>query len=82
MENRIKEALNKSLKIEFLEVINNSHLHAGHLGDDGSGQTHFLINIKSEDFNDLSKIQAHRKINNLLESEFKNGLHALQIKIL
>jgi len=82
MKQRIENILEKNLQPSFLEVKNNSHLHAGHLGDDGSGETHFAIKISADDLNDLSAIQAHRKINSLLKDEFGKGLHALEIKVL
>lgn len=81
MKQRIEKTLEENLRPKFLEVKNNSNLHHGHLGDDGSGETHFAIIIESEEFKNLSKIQAHRKINDLLKDEFKNGLHALEIKV-
>lgn len=82
MKQRIEEKIKTNLSLEFLEVVNNSNLHQGHLGDNGSGETHFLIKISSKEFDKLNRIQAHRKINNILNDEFKNGLHALEIKII
>ncbi len=81
MKQRIEKILNNELKPEFLEVKNNSHLHAGHAGDNGTGETHFAIEIKSPQLVGLSKVAAHRKINTLIKEEFKKGLHALEIKI-
>lgn len=81
MEERIIEILQKNLNIKFLEVKNNSYLHKGHLGDNGSGETHFLVTIAATEFENLSTINAHRKINQLLKSEFEKGLHALEIRI-
>ena len=80
MKQRIEKTLQENLRPEFLEVTNNSHLHAGHLGDDGSSETHFLVTIKSKDLKG-NKVSAHRKINQLLKKEFDWGLHALEIKI-
>ncbi len=82
MKQRIEENLRRNLQIKFLEIKNNSHLHHGHLGDDGSGETHFAIKIEAEDLQGLSKIAAHRKINQILKDEFGKGLHALEIKVM
>lgn len=82
MKQRIEKTLEKNLQPKFLEVKNNSNLHRGHLGDDGSGETHFAIKIESDELKGLSKIQSHRKVNELLKDEFKRGLHALEIKII
>lgn len=82
MKQRIEEAIKKNLQPKFLEVKNNSHLHVGHLGDDGSGETHFEVIIEADDLKKLNALQRHRKVNELVKDEFKRGLHALEIKFL
>ncbi|MBL6664781.1 MAG: BolA family transcriptional regulator [Rickettsiales bacterium] len=82
MKQRIEEKLKNSLNPNFIDVINNSHLHKGHLGDDGSGETHFRVAISSLEFDGLNRVQKHQKINKILQEEFEKGLHALEIKIL
>ena len=82
MRERIIKKLSENLTIKNLEVINKSSLHQGHLGDDGSGETHFDIIISAVDLDSKNQVQNHRKINQLLKDEFeKNGLHALSIKV-
>ena len=81
MKQRIEEKLKNNLNPSFLEVKNNSHLHSGHMGDNGTGETHFAIKIAAEELDVLSAVNAHRKINALLKDEFGLGLHALEIKI-
>ncbi len=82
MRERIIKKLSENLTIKNLEVINKSYLHQGHLGDDGSGETHFDIIISAVDLDSKNQVQNHRKINQLLKDEFeKNGLHALSIKV-
>jgi BolA protein len=81
MKQRIEEKLKNNLNPSFLEVENNSHLHSGHMGDNGTGETHFRVKIAAEELEDLSAINAHRKINALLKDEFGLGLHALEIKV-
>jgi len=81
MKQRIEDKLKNSFNSKFLEVKNNSHLHLGHLGDDGSGETHFQITIESDDLKGLNQVSAHRKINAVLKDEFAGGMHALEIKV-
>jgi len=81
MKKEIEEILQKQFQIDFLEVVNNSHLHAGHLGDNGTGNTHFKIEIKARELEGLSKINAHRAINKAVGKLFEKGLHALEIKV-
>ena len=76
---RIKQKLIENFSPKFLEVKNNSYLHKGHLGDDGTMETHFLITIEAAILKGLSRVAAHRKINEVLKSEFDKGLHALEI---
>lgn len=79
---RILQKLNSALKSEFIDVVNNSYLHKGHLGDDGTMETHFAITIKSASLSELPRIKAHQQVNRVLKDEFAQGLHALEIKIL
>jgi BolA protein len=81
MKQRIEKKIKDAILLESLEVENKSHLHKGHLGDDGSGETHFKIIIKSKELKEQGRIAAHRKINNILKDEFLKGLHALEIDI-
>jgi BolA protein len=82
MKQRIEEKLKNNLNPIFLEVINNSHLHSGHMGDNGTGETHFLVKIFSEKLKDLSLVNAHRRVNAILKDELGvGGIHALEIKI-
>lgn len=82
MKNRIAKKLQNNFNPQFLEVIDNSHLHRNHSGSKPSGQTHFLVKIKSEKFNDLKMINIHRLINQSLKQEFLDGVHALEIKVI
>lgn len=73
---------------ERLEVINESHLHAGHHHEergqhevyDGTGETHFRIRIVAEAFAGMSRIERHRAINALLKDELDGGVHALALE--
>ena len=40
-----------------LEVINDSASHSGHMGDDGSGESHFTIQIESASFAGVPRLQ-------------------------
>lgn len=80
MKSTIEKKLKKEFQPQFLEVINKSHLHRGHLENE-TGETHFEVLIGAEELKKIGRIQAHRKINSLLKEEFENGLHALEIKI-
>ena len=79
------ESLEAKLRAAFdpdkLEVVNESHLHAGHQAAfDGSGETHLRIKIVAAKFDSLSRIERHRAINALASEEYEKGLHALAIE--
>lgn len=84
----IESKLRKAFQPERLEVINESHLHAGHhhvasghqATFDGTGETHFRIRIVAEAFKPMSRIARHRAVNDVLGEEFAAGLHALAIE--
>ena len=80
-----RDHLEKTLKNAFepkhLEVIDESHLHAGHHGHDGSPGTHFKIILVSDIFEGMSRIESHRLVNQKLKDEFEQGLHALVLHL-
>jgi len=81
IQKSIEGKLRAALAPQSLEVINESHLHAGHQEHfDGSGETHFRIKITAACFSDMSRIERHRAITDLLVQEFDDGLHALAIE--
>jgi BolA protein len=69
-----------SLRPTRLDVVNESHLHAGHRSSPGTGESHFRVLIVSEDFSGKSRVERHRMVNDLLSDELKNAVHALAIK--
>lgn len=88
----IKSTIEKKLTDAFapdrLEVVNESHLHAGHHHTDhgheetfdGKGETHLRIRIVSPKFAGMSRVERHRAVNALLTPELEAGLHALAIE--
>ena len=78
MQERIEKKLKEALAPNMLEVINESHLHAGHAGDDGSGESHFRIQIESKAFNSVSRVARERMVHDALSEEIQI-IHALSI---
>ena len=79
---RIENILNNNFINFNIKVIDNSHLHKGHNNFTGNNETHILVEIKRESKFKIDRLDLHRKINLLLNDEFKTGLHSLQIKII
>jgi BolA family transcriptional regulator, general stress-responsive regulator len=88
MQSKLEEKLRSAFAPDELQVINESHLHAGHHhaesghhgAFDGTGETHFRIKIVSQAFSGKSRIERHRAINALLADELKESIHALAIE--
>lgn len=69
------------LKPTYLDVIDESHLHAGHAGAKG-GASHFRLLIDSEQFEGLSTLAKHRLIKEQLKDLIPHPIHALAIEII
>lgn len=81
MTDEIHRRLTEAFKPERLEVINESHLHAGHQpGFDGQGESHLRIRIVSPHFAGMPRLSRHRAVTDLLKPELDRGLHALAIE--
>ena len=76
----IAEKLTKAFAPQRLEVVDDSHRHAGHAGARPGGQTHYSVHIVSQAFRGKSRIDRHRMVNAALASELQNGVHALAIR--
>lgn len=80
MVETITEKLEAALKPESLEVINESHLHAGHAGSPGTGESHFRVKITSAVFAGKSRLAMHQAVNKALKDELNGSIHALSIE--
>ena len=72
--------LTQALDPSHLVVSNDSAQHAGHMGDDGTGETHFTVTIESEAFSGLNRVARQRMVNHALADLLATRIHALAIK--
>lgn len=63
-----------------LAVINDSASHHGHSGDDGSGESHFTVEIESAAFAGVNRVMRQRMVNQALGDIPGQRVHALAIK--
>jgi BolA family transcriptional regulator, general stress-responsive regulator len=63
----------------LLDVVDESHLHAGHAGAREGGNTHYRVRVVSAQFEHQSRVARHRLVYSLLTAEFADGLHALAL---
>ena len=76
----IEKRLRESLAPTRLEVINDSARHHGHAGDDGSGESHFTVEIEAPAFTGMSRLDRQRAVNAALADLLRERIHALAIR--
>jgi len=82
IEQSIREKLTEAFEPEALEVVNQSHLHAGHAGSPGTGESHFAVKVVSSAFAGKSRLERHRMVNDVLAEELSGSIHALALSAL
>ncbi|MEM1133766.1 MAG: BolA family protein [Pseudomonadota bacterium] len=80
VQQEITQLLTEAFAPERLEVINDSASHRGHMGDDGSGESHFTVVIESAAFEGVSRLQRQRMVNKALGDLPGERVHAMAIK--
>jgi BolA protein len=80
MKELIEARLAEALAPARLDVVDESHLHAGHAGASPGGETHYRLNVVAEAFAGKSRVERHRLVNDALKPAFERGLHALAIR--
>ena len=78
--NVIEEKIKKNIKIEKINVLDNSHKHKTHKFYD-KNKFHIYLEIQSKYLNALPRIKAQRMIMEILKEEIQNRIHALEINI-
>jgi BolA protein len=63
-----------------LAIINDSAKHSGHMGDDGSGESHFTIEIDAAAFADINRLARQRAVIAVLGDIVGQRVHAVAIK--
>lgn len=79
---RMEQKLRDALQPERLDIIDESHRHAGHGGSHPDGETHFRIQIVSATFTGKSQVARQRQVYDLLAEEMRERVHALQLQTL
>ena len=80
VENEIRQRLEAAFAPSRLDVVNESDKHAGHSGDDGTGESHFAVVIRADDLAALSRVQRHRAVQKAL-GDINTRVHALALDI-
>jgi BolA protein len=78
---RIEETLRRELAAEYLVVVDESHLHAGHAGARG-GAGHFRAVVVSARFEGKGPVERQRLVYAALAAEMGSEIHALSMRTL
>ena len=76
----IAARLTSALDPTHLDIVNDSGKHAGHMGDDGTGESHFTVIVESAAFAGLGRVERQRQVNTALADLLASRIHALAIK--
>ncbi len=76
MQSTIETKILEALSPAHLEVMNESHMHNVPPGS----ESHFKLIIVADDFDGISRVGRHQKINGILKIELNGGIHALSMQ--
>ncbi|NGQ91317.1 BolA family transcriptional regulator [Rhodobacter sp. HX-7-19] len=79
-QDEITRRLTAAFQPTELQVINESHRHAGHAGDDGSGESHFRVVIRAPALAAMGRVERHRAVQKAL-GDLNTRIHALALDI-
>jgi len=75
---QVEHALRQALQPLHIEVVDDSHLHAGHAG--AREGRHFTVRVVSAAFSGRSRVARHRLVYDALQHLMPAGIHALAIE--
>lgn len=78
----MRDKLNAAFAPQRLQIVDESHRHAGHAGARPEGETHFNVEIVSAAFAGRSRVERQRLVYDTLAEELRGRVHALALKTL
>lgn len=82
MADRIRAKLAEALEAARVEVIDESHLHAGHAGAREGGESHFRVLVVASTFTGKPRVERQRMVYAVLRDELAGPVHALALTTL
>lgn len=80
VSDEMKMRLEAAFQPEVLEIVNESYKHAGHGGDDGSGESHFHLKIRSASLAAMTRVARHRAVHAAL-GDLNTRVHAIGLDL-
>lgn len=78
----MRRKLEEALAPTRLDIVDESHRHAGHAGARAGGESHFNVTIECAAFAGLGRVQRQRMVYGALAEELAGQVHALSVKAL
>jgi BolA protein len=78
----LRDKLTAAFAPQRLQIVDESHRHAGHAGARPEGETHFNVEIVSAAFAGRSRVERQRLVYGTLAEELRGRVHALALKTL
>ena len=78
---RLRSVLQDAFAPVRLEIVDDSQKHAGHMGAQPGGETHYSVLVVSGRFEGANRVARHRMVHAVLDAEFAGGLHALALTL-
>ena len=78
---KIEDKILQELTPTRFKLIDESHLHSGHVGARPEGETHFRLCVSSPKLSGKSRLEKQRVIYRSLKEELEGPVHALSIEV-
>jgi len=83
---QVQQSIRKKLEQKFtplrLEIVDDSHQHAGHSGTHPDGESHFRVELVSAAFHGKGRAERYRLVHYTLAAELADRVHALSLRLL
>jgi len=76
---RMRDKLEAAFSPVDLEIVDDSHRHAGHAGARPGGESHFTVRLVSGAFAGRSRVERQRLVHAALADELAGPVHALAL---
>lgn len=81
VKDEIHERLSAAFDPREILVVDDSESHRGHAGYQEGGQSHFNVRLRSQAFENLTRIARHRAVHKALGAELVGRIHALALDL-
>ena len=76
----VRARLTDTFEPTHLDVVDESHLHAGNAGARPEGETHYRVEIVAAAFDGISRVERQRMVYRALRNELGDRIHALALR--